>query len=1399
MSKRVKRWISLLLAAAMSLSALQAAGAGLPANAEPGGDVEIQAYGTPIVCGTNPTGAGNKSLEVIRDGVMPDENGNAAQEYDTWGSTPHEGDCYFGYTFGKTCQFTALVYQDGLHFPDGGWFVGDTVRLQILREGEWQDAAGYTAEPAYPSSTASQDLGGSFNIYTYTFAEPVSGDGIRIAGTAAGHVSCAELKVSATEAPKLDIDSNLLAYYTFESAETLGRDVSGNGRNAELNGDFTVVPGKVENAAVFDGSSYLKLPDDLTVGAESYTISSWVSWENTGSWTTVSCFGREGSPSLFNLGFSDTNEPVAYITIDGLSDKRTMIGAGMTVGAGEWHHLATVVDAAHNKLLLYVDGVLKAASELKDASLPKDLETGTNYIGKSYFSGDPLLSGKLDEFRVYDRALAAGEIKTLMEVTENPLTDEGLTNAKLLDRIKGGRLGEAAGVAWGAPTELLWNETVIPADQVPSMPTNFSNMFAQDDCYCEIPFMEAFLTNGPDCSTEKIGESFRDFNASLFHGNYTARANLRAGMKGAEAGHYLNNQHCEDQDWTIESNFVGLMNPGLVNRAISEAWRIGHILGYGDGVYGGVWVSAMQAKAFTAESLDEVLEAGRQAIPEGTKFRNMLEDVYANYEAGDTYEENYAKIQAKWNQVESCVDYMGHAAITCIANSASVLMGLLYGEGDLDQTIIISMRGGKDSDCTPSTAGSILGTYLGYAAIGQKYKNALAVSEGIFGGTDWDYEDYVQNTFTLAKAVLENEGIAYDGVAGWEVPTDEAVISAPFEQLPELPLVKMRCTGMHKKEVDFLASIHDLSGTGIESIVWDFGDGSTGTGPAPTHTYDNYGIYTVSCTVTNKKDLSRTIQTEVRALEYMLDYETILCSNTDPQGMGNKDIHVICDGDMPDSTAEYGRQYDTWSSTPTADGLIYFGYTYRNPRAFNALVYQEGINNTDGGWFANGSMRVQVRIDGEWQDVAGMRIDPLYPNSDFVVDFGLPFQIYTIEFDEIVGDAIRIIGEGGGFWKMASVAELLPIGPTDTTALEELIAECEKLNEADYTAASWKLFQSIFTEAKRVALLEHPEQDAVNAARESLWEAKEQLVKPSAEAADPTALKALIAECEGLEEEEYTESTWQALKEALEAAKLYLEGEELTQKGLDEMKVQLQTAKNRLKKAEVKPPVAEKKNGWKYENDAWYLYKNDVKLTDWQKDGKSWYYLGTDGKMRTGWYAVDKTWYFSNSSGAMQTGWKKLGSKWYYFAGSGAMRTGWYTVGKSWYYSNSSGVMQTGWVKSGGKWYYLAGSGAMRTGWYTVGKTWYYSNSSGVMQTGWKKLGGKWYYLAGSGAMRTSWYKVGKTWYYSNSSGVMQTGWVKSGGKWYYMDGSGKMLASASRRIGGRTYRFNASGVCLNP
>ena len=64
-------------------------------------------------------------------------------------------------------------------------------------------------------------------------------------------------------------------------------------------------------------------------------------------------------------------------------------------------------------------------------------------------------------------------------------------------------------------------------------------------------------------------------------------------------------------------------------------------------------------------------------------------------------------------------------------NAAYVVLGLLYGQGDMTRTISIATRAGQDSDCNPSSAAGILGAIIGYASIPAFWKQGLAAVEPV--------------------------------------------------------------------------------------------------------------------------------------------------------------------------------------------------------------------------------------------------------------------------------------------------------------------------------------------------------------------------------------------------------------------------------------------------------------------------------------------------------------------------------------------------------------------------------------------------------------------------------------------------------------------------------------------
>ena len=92
----------------------------------------------------------------------------------------------------------------------------------------------------------------------------------------------------------------------------------------------------------------------------------------------------------------------------------------------------------------------------------------------------------------------------------------------------------------------------------------------------------------------------------------------------------------------------------------------------------------------------------------------MSIDLHKQYP--DDWKRAWFEIQKKWAEDVGCADGVFAAFdIDARLNAAYVVLGLLYGQGDMTRTISIATRAGQDSDCNPSSAAGILGAIIGYS------------------------------------------------------------------------------------------------------------------------------------------------------------------------------------------------------------------------------------------------------------------------------------------------------------------------------------------------------------------------------------------------------------------------------------------------------------------------------------------------------------------------------------------------------------------------------------------------------------------------------------------------------------------------------------------------------------
>jgi len=339
-----------------------------------------------------------------------------------------------------------------------------------------------------------------------------------------------------------------------------------------------------------------------------------------------------------------------------------------------------------------------------------------------------------------------------------------LSAEEYFNKMKGAWIGQMAGVGWGLPTEFDWIDSVIPMDKVPRWENAMINQQGNDDLYVELTFMESMGKYGLDVSQRQAAIDFANSGYSLWAANRRGRENLREGIAPPESGHPHFNKNCDDIDYQIEADYSGIIAPGMPNVAISLGEKFGRIMNFGDGLYGGQFIGGMYAAAYFSNNIAEIIESGLKCIPSESLYAEVIRDVLRWFgEYPDTWETSWNLIMKKYyrthdNQPFQEANKEAWVGIDAKINGAFVVMGLLYGKGNMDSTIIYSMRCGLDSDCNPSNAAGILGTIIGFDQLDEKFKSGIDYGKK-FAYTQYDLNDLFERSEQFAgEFIIRNGG-----------------------------------------------------------------------------------------------------------------------------------------------------------------------------------------------------------------------------------------------------------------------------------------------------------------------------------------------------------------------------------------------------------------------------------------------------------------------------------------------------------------------------------------------------------------------------------------------------------------------------------------------------------------
>jgi len=320
-----------------------------------------------------------------------------------------------------------------------------------------------------------------------------------------------------------------------------------------------------------------------------------------------------------------------------------------------------------------------------------------------------------------------------------------LNRDELHDRVMGCWLGKSIGGTLGAPLEGkkgLFDLTYY--DPVPE------GAIFNDDLDIQLVWLRALQELGPELTTHDLGRYWLKHVVYPWDEYGYGAFNLRKGLPPPVSGAF-NNWYVDCEGSPIRSEIWAMVAPAAPEVAARYAYAdaiIDHA--GGEGVWGEMFLAALESAAFVVTDLHELIEVGLSLIPSDCRTARAVRDVLKWHREG-----------VDWVRCrELLLQHHGHYnPQDSPQNQGIVTLGWLYGEGDFGDSILKAVNCGEDTDCTGATLGAIMGIVHGAEAIPAKWRDpvseGIAVGWGIVGlDSPTDLDELTRQTLAMTERVL---------------------------------------------------------------------------------------------------------------------------------------------------------------------------------------------------------------------------------------------------------------------------------------------------------------------------------------------------------------------------------------------------------------------------------------------------------------------------------------------------------------------------------------------------------------------------------------------------------------------------------------------------------------------
>ncbi|GAA0176706.1 hypothetical protein SH2C18_00810 [Clostridium sediminicola] len=317
-----------------------------------------------------------------------------------------------------------------------------------------------------------------------------------------------------------------------------------------------------------------------------------------------------------------------------------------------------------------------------------------------------------------------------------------------LEKVYAGFLGMNIGIRLGAPVEpTSWTYDRIKKiyGDIKGYVKDYKNFAADDDVNGPVFFIRALYDDASDreLTSEDVGRAWLNYSregVGMFwwggegvSTEHTAFLNLKKGIKPPISGSVDKNGIvlAEQIGGQIFIDTWGLICPDNVLKATQYAEKAASVSHDKNGLYGARFIAACIAKAFSAENMDEILEAGLSVIPKGSNYAKVVNAVQKFSKS------NPADFMLCREYLENNWGYDKYPGICHIIPNAGVCaLALIYGQGNFGRTIEIATMCGWDTDCNAGNVGTIVGVFAGLEGIPDYYRkpiNDFIVTSSVVG------------------------------------------------------------------------------------------------------------------------------------------------------------------------------------------------------------------------------------------------------------------------------------------------------------------------------------------------------------------------------------------------------------------------------------------------------------------------------------------------------------------------------------------------------------------------------------------------------------------------------------------------------------------------------------------